>query len=260
MGVKNGRHLLAVISAACVCAVFPQTASAIPPTIEDQWVTDLSSSDATLNAQINPNGLLTKYKLQIDTTGKFLFFQPDSCPLHPPGIACAQAIVEGEPLPAGLVQPPEMTLPASTESQHVSVKLSSIGATLQPETTYHFRAIAANSPEIIYGWDLTFTTPPPFEPPPSEKEEPGEEEPPGEEPAEEEPPEDEEPPRENDPTDRPPSGAGEEPTGSEPLAPLLSLSLPASSDTSKSTTRRKKHRKQRRVRARVAVRQARAIR
>lgn len=156
---------------ATVALAAPSAATAAPPTIENQWVSDITSTDATLNATINPNGLLTKYKLQIDTTGNFDFFQTDGCPLHPPGIVCTAAIVPGEPLPPGLIEPPESSLPAAYGGQHVSVNLASIGATLQPDTTYHFRAIAANGFPIVEGPDLTFTTLV------AEEEEPAEEEP-----------------------------------------------------------------------------------
>jgi len=158
------RLVLSIVGALCVLTTFTGIASAAAPSIDSQSVTNVSVNNATLNADINPNGLLTKYKLQIDTTGNFKFFQTESCPLHPPGIGCAQVIVPGDPLPPGLVQPPEFTLPAGTESQHVSVNLASIGATLQPNTTYHFRAIAANANGFTFGPDQTFTTPAEEEP------------------------------------------------------------------------------------------------
>lgn len=152
--------LVAAVGVIFTCfSALTSAASASPPTIDKEWVTGIALHNATLNAEINPNGLLTKYKLQIDTTGHFNFFQTDSCPLHPPGIICLSVIVPGEPLPPGLVEPPESTLSAGTESQHVSVKMASIGATLQPGTTYHYRAIAANGPGIVKGPDITFTTP-----------------------------------------------------------------------------------------------------
>ena len=146
-----------------VLACFGTSASgalALPPTIDGEWITGITFTNATLNAEINPNGLLTKYKLQIDTTGDFHFAQNDSCVLHPPGIVCAQVIINGPPLPPGLVEPPESSLAASFVDQHVSVNMASIGATLQPGTTYHYRAIAANSLQVVGGPDQTFTTPP----------------------------------------------------------------------------------------------------
>lgn len=145
-------------------------AVASPPTIDRQWVSDVSGHDATLNAEINPNGLPTKYKLQIDTSGNFKFDQNDGCVLHPPGVFCTQALVPGDPLPPGLVAPQEMTRGASYDSEHVSVRMSSIGAVLQPGTTYHYRAIAANGLPFVYGPAQTFTTPPTNEEPPNEDE------------------------------------------------------------------------------------------
>ncbi len=164
--ISWNRLVISVASALCALVLSTGVADAAPPLIASQSVTAVTSTTATLNADINPNGLLTEYKLQIDTTGKFKFFQTDSCPLHPPGIFCAQVIVPGDPLPPGLVEPPESSLPAGTESQHVSVDLASTGAILQPNTTYHFRAIAANSSGFTEGSDQTFTTPAGVEPPP----------------------------------------------------------------------------------------------
>lgn len=129
-----------------------------PPTIDRQWVTDVTASNATLHAEINPNGLETHYELQIDTTGSFSFFQEDSCPLHPPGIACAAGVIPGDPLPPGLVQPLELTVPAGHDSQQVSVALGSIGATLEPETIYRYRTIAANGAVLREGPAQAFTT------------------------------------------------------------------------------------------------------
>jgi hypothetical protein len=163
--ISGNRLVVAVASALCALAMSTGVANAAAPLIASQSVTAITSTNATLNADINPNGLLTKYKLQIDATGNFKFFQADSCPLHPPGIFCTHELVSGDPLPPGLVEPPESSLPAGTESQHVSVNLARIGATLQPGTTYHFRAIAANSNGFTYGSDQTFTTPAEGEPP-----------------------------------------------------------------------------------------------
>lgn len=237
MGLR--RHLLAAVCVAASCAAVAQSASAAPPIIESQWVTGVSSWNATLNAQINPNGLLTKYKLQIDTTGNFSFFQTDSCPLHPSGIGCAQAIVPGEPQPTGLVQPPEMTLLGSTVGQPVKINLGSIGAVLQPETTYHFRAIAANGTGFAYGPDLMFTTPAPGAPSFSEPE----------------PPKEEESPEEEEGEPRPPSE-----TGGPPQHSSLSLwSAPVSTFAQGPTSQKRKHRKKGRLRINAAIHQAQPV-
>jgi hypothetical protein len=164
----RGRHRLSIASVACLaCCLFaPSFAVAAAPTIERQWVSGVTSTDATLNAEIDSSGLPTRYELQIDTTGNFRFFQTSSCPLDRVPMFCLTAIEPGDPLPEGLVQPPEFDLPASGKAEHVSVNMASIGATLQPGTVYHYRAIAANGEVLAAGPDQTFTTP--LEPPPVE--------------------------------------------------------------------------------------------
>jgi hypothetical protein len=141
---------------------------ASPPSIISESVSNVSSTDATLEAQVNPNGLLTVYELQIDTTGNFKFFQTSSCPLNVPGMGCATEVVNGDPLAPGLVQPPEYSLPAADGPQRVSVNMATIGAVLQPGTTYHYRAIAANGDQTVTGPDQTFTTPSPDTTPPGQ--------------------------------------------------------------------------------------------
>jgi hypothetical protein len=138
--------------------------AAEPPTILSQSASNVTTTDATLEAEIDPNGRDTVYELQIDTTGDFSFYQTSSCALNVPGVGCTTEVVAGDPLAPGLVQPPEYTLPASDEPQQVSVNMAGIGAILQPGTTYHYRAIAANGEQIVEGPDQTFTTPSPGSP------------------------------------------------------------------------------------------------
>jgi hypothetical protein len=134
-------------------------AAAAPPTIGAQWVTEVTQDDASLNAEINPSGLPTAYELQIDTTGRFRFYERGGgCPLSGVQMICTAAEAPGDPLPPGLVQPPEFMLPAVDEGRHVSVEMASIGATLQPGTTYRFRAIASNGWTVVEGATQTFTT------------------------------------------------------------------------------------------------------
>lgn len=166
-------RLLLWISLGTVSAALaiPAGALAVPPTIDRQWVSGVTSSDATLYAEINPNGLQTHYELQIDTTGSFKFAQTSSCPLSLAPMWCLAVMVPGDPLPPGLVQPPEFILPAGTTSQQVSVNMASIGATLQPGTTYHYRAIAANGEVLVEGPEQTFTTSSAIEPDPDDQSE-----------------------------------------------------------------------------------------
>jgi hypothetical protein len=83
------------------------------------------------------------------------------CPLELPGYAECESFIIGEPLPPGLLEPSPASIPAGSSTQTVSVELASIGATLEPDTTYHFRVIATNTSDggIVYGADERFTTP-----------------------------------------------------------------------------------------------------
>lgn len=159
--MKRGRcHQLVVMVSLSLLflGVSATTAVALPPSIESESATNVTADNATLRADINPNGLTTQYMLQIDTTGHFKFFQNDGCILHPPKIACPFHVVEGEPLPPGLVEPPEASLPAVFGARQVKANLADIGATLQPNTTYHYRAIASSGGQLVEGPDQTFTT------------------------------------------------------------------------------------------------------
>jgi hypothetical protein len=126
-----------------------------PPTIESEWVTSVTQHNAVLHATINPNGTLTKYKLQFDESGTFHFYQADCGVLHVPGYAYCDLVTPGDER----VEPPEGSIPAGNEPVEVSVDLSSIGASLAPNTTYYYRAIAANGAPEIEGPTQTFTTP-----------------------------------------------------------------------------------------------------
>jgi hypothetical protein len=146
----------------------PPPSAAEPPTILSQSASNVTTTDVTLEAEIDPNGRDTVYELQIDTTGNFSFYQTSSCALNVPGVGCTTEVVPGDPLAPGLVQPPEYTLPASDEPQQVSLNMAGIGTVLQPGTTYHYRAIAANGEQIVEGPDQTFTTPSPDVTPPGQ--------------------------------------------------------------------------------------------
>ncbi|HEY7934875.1 MAG TPA: hypothetical protein VID48_13735 [Solirubrobacteraceae bacterium] len=142
-------------------------ASEPAPSIESESAAPVTSTDATLHAQINTNGLYTAYEFQIDTDGSYDYTQM-ACPLAVPGYMQCMVIVDGPPLPAGLVEPSQQDIPAgSSGAQSVSVDLASIGATLQPGETYHYRVIASNGGQGAQGPDQTFTTPSGEPPPPA---------------------------------------------------------------------------------------------
>jgi hypothetical protein len=157
------RHVpLWLIAAVCACVVFvlPATSlAASPPAIEWTSAWNLTPDDATLGAGIDTNGLYTGYEFQIDTNAGYDFTQPD-CPFSLPGYAQCESITVGQPLPAGLVEPSPEYLPAGLSGgQSVRLDLASIGATLQPGATYHYRVLASSGGSVVQGPDQTFTTP-----------------------------------------------------------------------------------------------------
>ena len=151
--------LIATAAASLACAVLPAAAlAASSPAIEWTTAWNLTPNDATLGAGIDTNGLYTGYEFQIDTNASYDFTQFD-CPFSLPGFAQCESITVGEPLPVGLVEPSPEYIPAGSGKQSVSLDLASIGATLQPGTTYHYRVIASNGGQTVVGPDQTFTTP-----------------------------------------------------------------------------------------------------
>lgn len=154
-----------LVVAACALLAGPASAAAAPPTIESEWVTGVTEHNAVLHATINPNGTLTQYKLQFDESGTYHFYHPDCGVLHVPGLAYCQHVTPGDER----IEPPEGSIPAGGDAVEVSVDLASIGATIEPNTTYHYRAIAANGAPEVEGPDQTFTTPPVGSAPPRSK-------------------------------------------------------------------------------------------
>lgn len=131
-----------------------------PPSIESESASDVRENDATVEAEINPNGAYTAYEFQIAASSDYNY--PHMvCPLSLPGFVQCDAISGDESLPPGLIREPgQASIPADAGPQSVSLDLADIGATLQPDTTYHYRVIAANITDgaTIVGTDQTFTT------------------------------------------------------------------------------------------------------
>lgn len=139
------------------------TAPASAPSIQGESVSNITPTDATLQAQINPEGHSVRYQLQVVSN-------PDEyrseivCPPHlgPPFVCIGEQVAEA--LPIGFLE-------GGSTDQSVSLDLATAGMTLKPGTTYHYRVIAARSVQTedtiawesppVYGPDHTFTTPPP---------------------------------------------------------------------------------------------------
>ena len=94
------------------------------PYIFSQSISGLDSTNATLNAALNPNGFATTWKIELGTTTAY-------------GLTSA-------------------TQSLATGTANVSAGISVAG--LAPGTTYHFRVVAQNGSGTSAGADRTFTT------------------------------------------------------------------------------------------------------
>ncbi len=159
--VPNAPRLLATaLSLISLLALSVPPALASEPTgpsIDSESVSHITEHDALLEAQIDPNGVYSAYEFQIDTNANHAFTQR-ACPFGLPDHFECQAIVVGEPLPPGLVEPQPEFLTAAFGDQSVSLDLASIGAVLRPATVYHYRVLASSGGPTEQGPDQTFTT------------------------------------------------------------------------------------------------------
>ncbi|HEY7934877.1 MAG TPA: NHL repeat-containing protein [Solirubrobacteraceae bacterium] len=167
-GISNNEYWVVASNSAGTTETAHQTFATPPaPSIQSESVSQVTQSDATLEATINPQGVPygVDYQFQlVKNTSEYLgelicaedgVVQPvgqDGC-LDPPG------------WPSGAI--PLRSI-AGSEGKPVSLDLASVGVTLQPGTTYHYRVLAATakasedgviweSPATI-GADHTFTT------------------------------------------------------------------------------------------------------
>jgi alpha-tubulin suppressor-like RCC1 family protein len=107
------------------------------PAVESVSVSEISEHDATLEAQIDPNGLATTYQFRL---GKGCY--PAVC----------QVIVD-IPLPVE-------SLPGSEGEQTVKLDLNSVGVQLQPDSVYYYSVTATNAAGETGGNERIFRTPP----------------------------------------------------------------------------------------------------
>lgn len=129
---------LAVVPAwlpAMLISASPASAASAP-SIESESVSHITSTDATLEAEINPNGLKTTYRFHLES----------GCL---PPMACVA--ITTYPLPSG-------EIPASSEQQAVNLDLNSAGVTLKPNTRYAYSLEASNTAGSVQGEEHQFTT------------------------------------------------------------------------------------------------------
>ena len=113
------------------------TLPGLPPLIEGESVSHVTQNDATLEAQINTEGLETSYQFRLES----------GC--LPPR-ACAEITVY--PLPSG-------KLLGSFVGQSVSLDLNSAGVTLRPEVEYAYSVTATSAAGQVTGGEQRFITP-----------------------------------------------------------------------------------------------------
>jgi hypothetical protein len=171
------RALGPVVAALCVLALVTP-ASASSPVVEGESISEVSSSDATLEAVVNPGTLEAGAYYQFQIVASPNEYWPEvTCPEQDPEAPEVQCLgpygtVDGPP-PAADIQRrpgdlPTIRLGGGSEGVRVALRLSSIGRTLQPDTTYHYRVLAVEAassvdsivwePPPTYGPDQTFTT------------------------------------------------------------------------------------------------------
>jgi hypothetical protein len=140
--------LTATVAAVCAVVSLPVVALADgpKPAVESEAASHLATTDATLEAQINPGS--GEDGVSLATTYEF-FLETPWCGTYGPG-ACEAS---------GGVLVYKGTLPAGSTPQVVSVDLASVGHTLSPGTTYGYRVVATNEAGEAFGGIRAFTTP-----------------------------------------------------------------------------------------------------
>jgi hypothetical protein len=139
--------------------------AAVPPSIDDESVSSITQTDATLEAQINPESTErgAVYQFQVVANSNE-YLQEFACPTEgfPAGSSlCLTLGAQEGALPISWTD-------AATQDQSVGLDLASAGMTLEPGMTYHYRVITARSvlavdtinweDPIVYGPNKTFTT------------------------------------------------------------------------------------------------------
>lgn len=145
---KSARRYWPFAAAATIAAILvsasPAAADLVSrPSVESESVSHITASDATLEAQINSEGLETTYTFYIGEEG------PACLRAEPPCMMPQKAPVA---LPSG-------KLLGSFVGQRVSADLNGAGVSLSPGAHYEYWATATNPAGTTKGDIQTFTTP-----------------------------------------------------------------------------------------------------
>jgi hypothetical protein len=111
------------------------------PSIESESVSNITPTDATLEAQIDTEGLSTLYQFTL---------RPEPCSYH--GVIYCELVAEPIPLPSGEIL-------GSFVGQSVSLDLNSAGVRLNPGEEYSYSVIATSSAGSTEGQWQAFEAP-----------------------------------------------------------------------------------------------------
>ncbi len=162
----RGKSLTAAFACLCYLTLgHAAIASANSPSVEGESVSGLTATNATLEAEVNPqgapNGVFVQFQLLLDPGEAPTEI---ACPPSPPaGYSACVGSQSADALPIRFV--------SGEGAQTVALDLSQAGVTLKPGHNYFFRALAANrissedsaeweSPAVV-GDSTGFTTPVP---------------------------------------------------------------------------------------------------
>jgi hypothetical protein len=145
---RSLRWLIATAGASLAFVFLPAAALAggPRPTVESESASNVTETDATLEAQINPGSGEDGFSLA--TTYEFFLESPWCGSLLPFG-AC-------EASGGKLIY--KSVLAAGSAPQLVKVDLASIEQVLSPDTTYGYRVVATDEVGEAFGGEKTFTT------------------------------------------------------------------------------------------------------
>jgi hypothetical protein len=127
--VRVPRVLTGAVCACLVAVCLLSSAAALAataPVVVEESASNIASSSATLAGQVNPEGTETTYWFEYGTS---------------------EAYGASAPVPDGSAGAGTSAAPVQAHTQ-----------ALQPQTTYHFRLVAANAGGTVDGADRTFTT------------------------------------------------------------------------------------------------------
>ncbi len=167
-GRASRRATWAIVLAALLTLSVSAAYASASPTIESESVSKITSTDATLEAELDPEGaeagVFYQFQLLLDPGEAPTELE---CPSSLPGYSTCAGSSDPSALPLGWICGECEIEPSAVP---VSLDLASAGASLEPGRTYYFRVLAADrkfsedvaewEPPAVVGASKRFTTPP----------------------------------------------------------------------------------------------------